>query len=320
MRIMRIMRITRDRLLQMLALPMLAASGILVCSSCQKARSLGPPKAVPVEIDGSIRLRTMSFNIRYENGGDHSQRAWSARIPAIVRAIREEQLDLIGIQEALHGQAADLWASLPDYEFFGVARDDGSRRGEYTAILYKRDRFAITPSDSGTFWLSATPNQAGSKTWGNEIPRTVTWARLTDRASNRSFYIFNTHWDHRNQNSRLKSAELIAKRLKLRQLPNAPVILLGDFNAVPNNPAIRSLVEECKLIDALAEHQPTQKKLPTLHFWRGTAMNQALHVDHIFTSRNSTQIAFATIRNHDQPLLSDHFPVIAEVVFATEPP
>ena len=33
--------------------------------------------------------------------------------------IRDETPDVIGVQEARHGQAADLWASLPDYEFFG---------------------------------------------------------------------------------------------------------------------------------------------------------------------------------------------------------
>jgi hypothetical protein len=61
------------------------------------------------------------------------------RITRIVRMIRQEAPDVIGIQEALHGQAADLWASLPDYEFLGNGRHDGSRAGEYSAILYRRE-------------------------------------------------------------------------------------------------------------------------------------------------------------------------------------
>ncbi|HSP41488.1 MAG TPA: endonuclease/exonuclease/phosphatase family protein [Luteolibacter sp.] len=284
-------------------------------SSCRREREFGPPKAVPVSADGALDLKLMTFNVRYENGDDLGPRAWNRRIPHIVRMIREETPGVLGVQEARHGQAADLWASLPDYEFFGSAREDGARGGEYTAIFYRRDSFEPDRNDAGTFWLSGTPEIAGSVTWGNEIPRTVTWLRLTDRATQRSFYVFNTHWDHRSQPSRLRSAELLATRISDRDSPDDPVVLLGDFNALPHNPAIKALVARAGLTDTLQDLHPEQKEIPTLHLWRGLAMNRAINVDHIFIAGGQAEILAAGIRDHDQPMLSDHFPVTARVRF-----
>jgi hypothetical protein len=175
---------------------------VAMLPACRRARTHGPPKAVPVAQDGALELRLMTFNVRYETNEDLGSRAWQQRVPAIIRMIHQENPDVIGIQEAMHGQAADLWASLPDYEFFGKAREDGHRDGEYSGIFYRRDRFVPAPDDGGTFWLSDTPEKPGSKTWGNRVTRVATWLRLTDRASHRDFYIYNTHWDHQHQGSR----------------------------------------------------------------------------------------------------------------------
>jgi len=286
---------------------------VMTAAACRRGRDLGPPRAVPVATDGTLELRLMTFNIRYENDGDTGARAWRNRIAPIVRMIREEAPDVLGIQEALHGQAADLWASLPDYEFFGSARDDGARAGEYTAVLYRRDRFEPDPADSGTFWLSDTPETPGTATWGNEIPRTVTWLRLTDRASHRTFHVFNTHWDHQNQNSRLRSAELIARRINDRLSPEDPVVLLGDFNALPHNPAVATLIERADLKDTYQSFHPDHPLRPTFHYWRGAAA-RPIHIDHILI-RGQSEIQATAIRKQDDPMLSDHFPVTARVIF-----
>lgn len=280
-------------------------------SSCRRSEA-GPPKAVPVAEDGVLDLRVMSFNIRYENPGDPGSRAWRQRIAGAVRMIREEKPDVIGLQEALHGQAADLRASLPDYGFYGIGRDDGGRQGEYSAILYQKDRFVPDPADSGTFWLSATPEVPGSRTWGNEIPRVATWVRFDDRATGRGFYVFNTHWDHRSQSSRVESGALISRRIAERKRPDQPVVLLGDFNAVSGNPAVASLLES-GLEDVWARFRPGARDSTTLHFWEGSRAGRR-KVDHIFVS-GGAEISDADIRDGDDPMVSDHFPVTARVRF-----
>lgn len=291
---------------------MTAVVSFCALPACRRSAAQGPPKAVPVAEDGVIDLRLMSFNIRYENPGDPGSRSWRRRVAGVVRMIRDEKPDVIGVQEALHGQAADLRASLPDYRFFGIGRDNGKREGEYSAILYRADRFVPDPSEAGTFWLSDTPEVPGSRTWGNEIPRVAAWVRLEDRATGRGFYVFNTHWDHRNQPSRVKAAELLVRRIDGRKHPDQPVVVLGDFNAVKRNPAIERLTR-AGLTDAWSEIHPAERDITTLHFWQGSRAG-GRKVDHILVSGGAEVVA-AGIRDRDEPMVSDHFPVTARVRF-----
>src|SRR5690606_37304738 len=112
---------------------------LLPCAGCRKEAPVA--KAVPLAEDGALRLSLVSFNIRYENPAEKDWRAWPNRIDRVVRAIRTLDPDVFGVQEAFHGQAADLRASLPDYDFHGVGREDGDRGGEYAAVFFRRDRF-----------------------------------------------------------------------------------------------------------------------------------------------------------------------------------
>lgn len=307
-------------------IPLVLILLLAATSGCERSRAFGPPKAVAVIEDGRMELRLMSFNIRYENPEDPGSRAWRQRVIGSVHMIREEKPDVIGVQEALHGQAADLWASLPDYGFFGIGRDDGKRAGEYAGIFFRRDRFEPDVSDGGTFWLSDTPEKPGSKTWGNEIPRVTSWLRLVDRSTQRGFYVFNTHWDHRNQNAREHAALLLARRIDARRFPDEPVVLLGDFNAVENNPGLAYLagrrvslagseqVWGNPLIDTFQSLHPKETARTTLHFWKGTRAG-SLKVDHILVSKGA-EVLSAEIRDRDQPMVSDHFPFTARVAFA----
>jgi len=304
----------------------LLLGAVIGLSGCQRTRETRPAKAVPLRSDGVLDLRLMSFNVRYENAEDWGQRAWRERVSGIVRMIRQQRPDCIGVQEALHGQAADLWSSLPDYEFFGVGRNDGLRDGEYSGIFYQNDRFQRDQGDSGTFWLSDHPTVPGSKTWGNEIPRVAAWVRLVDRGTGRGFYLFNTHWDHRNQESREHAAKLIAMQIDRRKHLDEPVALVGDFNSVESNPAmtyltgrVTSLVGAQEfwkngLVDAYKIHHAGEKNRRTLHFWKGNR-DGAVKVDHILVSHGAT-VESAEILSNNKPMVSDHFPVTARVLFA----
>lgn len=298
--------------------------GVMVLADCRPGGSQRVSKAVPVREDGLLELKLLSFNVRYENAGDRDVRAWPQRVIGSVKMIHREQPDVFGVQEALHGQVADLWASLPEYHFTGVGRDDGRRAGEYSGIFYRRDRFQPDEGDCGTFWLSDTPEQAGSKSWGNEIPRVAAWVRLIDRATGRGFYVFNTHWDHRNQPSRERAALLIARRIDARKHSREPVALIGDFNSMESNPGLIYLTGRRVtvagsgrtwaggLLDTYQLLHPNEKNRRTLHFWSGR--RDGLKVDHILVSQG-TKVEMAEILARDQPPISDHFPVISRVVF-----
>ena len=74
----------------------------------------------------------------------------------IADLIRYHDFDIFGTQEGKFHQVEELKNKLRGYDYIGVGRDDGIKRGEFTAIYYKTDRFELL--DEGNFWLSSTPD------------------------------------------------------------------------------------------------------------------------------------------------------------------
>lgn len=268
-----------------------------------------------------MELRLMTFNVRYENDNETGRRAWAERILGIVKMLHEETPDILCTQEGQHGQMADLWASLPEYNFHGYGRKDGAKSGEYAGIYFRRDRFEIDTKKSGMLWLSDTPEKAGSKTWGNSFPRVATWANLTDRSSGKLLWVINMHLDHRNQPSREKGVRLMAERLLKMNPQGDPVVWLGDFNATERNNAVaflRGAPSSVTRLDGFAGLKETfdelnarESKRGTLHFWMSDP-NRQWKVDHIFVSKEAKVLESAIIKS-GEPYLSDHFPVTARV-------
>jgi endonuclease/exonuclease/phosphatase family metal-dependent hydrolase len=170
-------------------------------------------------------VKVMTFNIRYASA--FGANSWPKRRAGVVQVIREQKPDIIGTQEGLHHQLLYMAKELVEYKWIGVGRE-GGKRGEFMAIFYRSDR--LKPLEEKHFWLSDTPKVVGSASWGNTVKRMVTWIRFIDRKTNKEFYFWNTHFDHRSQPSREKSAQLIVKRVGALKT-KLPVILVGDFNA-----------------------------------------------------------------------------------------
>ena len=136
-----------------------------------------------------VDLNVMSFNIRYDNPDD-SLNNWQYRKDVAAKTIKNQNADIVGTQEVLVNQLNDLKSRLPEYNAIGVGREDGIEKGEYSAILYKKDRFKEIKS--GYFWLSETPEVAGSKGWDGACERIATWAILEDISSKKQLFFINT--------------------------------------------------------------------------------------------------------------------------------
>ena len=185
-------------------------------------------------------LNVMSFNIRLNIASD-SLNAWPYRKDKVASQILFHEVELLGVQEALHVQMVDLSERLTKYKYAGVGRDDGKTKGEYSAIFYDTTRLQLL--ESKTFWLSETPEVPGSKSWDAAITRIVTWCRFREKASRKIFFAFNTHFDHIGVVARRESAKLLKQRVK-EIAGNTPVIIMGDFNSKPMDEPIRVLVDK----------------------------------------------------------------------------
>src|SRR5687768_2512051 len=137
-------------------------------------------------------VRVLTFNLRYMNLSDLGAKMWTERREVTAELMRKDAADFIGVQEALRQMIDDLKARVPGYGELGVGRDDGKQKGEYSAILYREA--AWEAAASGTFWLSDTPEVAGSATWGNKVTRVCTWGRFKHKVSGSELFVFNAHF------------------------------------------------------------------------------------------------------------------------------
>ena len=258
----------------------------------------------PVTTEPSIRV--MTYNIRLNLASD-GPNAWPHRRDAVASLIRFHEADLLGVQEALPEQLVDLDARLPEYGRFGVGRT-AERSGEHSAIYYRRDRFEVLQHD--TFWLSETPELAGSKGWDGAYERIATWGHLRDRRTGARFYHFNTHLDHIGKVARLEGTRLITARIA-ELTGDAPVIVTGDFNDVPSSPSyatMTALLRDAFTVSQIPHHGP----MSTWNAFR--AIEPDRRIDFIFVRGFDVLrhgILSETIDGVRFP--SDHLPVVAEV-------
>ena len=157
---------------------------------------------LPAAATADSSLIVMTFNIRYGTASD-GENAWPKRKQLVIDRIRQSKADIVGLQEVLRFQIDELIAAMPEYSFVGVGRDDGKSGGEHAAILYRHATLELGPdgivATHGDFWLSDTPETPGSKSWGNNITRVCTWARLREKSTGQSLFFVNTHLDHESQ-------------------------------------------------------------------------------------------------------------------------
>jgi endonuclease/exonuclease/phosphatase family metal-dependent hydrolase len=283
---------------------------LLVLTSCsQREKIVSREVMFPETTSGLAKI--MTFNIRYGLAAD-GENNWIHRRDLVFDVLADHAVDVIGLQESLEFQLKEIKRALPGYKSVSASRDDGGRTGEACPILYRRNRFSL--ADSGTFWFSNTPWEAGSKHWGNEFPRICTWVRLTEKSTNESFYVYNLHLDHQSQNSRQYSMKLLAKEIAKRKHPD-PVIVMGDFNMNTDDPAMTAFGADgaqIRYINVWQYLHPDQPGITTFHAFGAEPAGPCL--DHIFIDETVKIIEVAIdAREFGGRYPSDHFPIIAHL-------
>ena len=258
-------------------------------------------------------VNVMTFNVRYDNPDD-SLNSWAYRKDRVANAIRFYDADIVGTQEVLHNQMEDLRQRLPGYESIGVGREDGKEAGEYSALWYRADRF--TAKESGWFWLSETPEVAGSKGWDGACERIATWAKLQDKLTGKELFVMNTHLDHVGVAARREGVKLVLD--KIQELGgDLPVILTGDFNAEPESDVIKQVTDTADpehLTDARTVADLVYGPNWTFHDFGSIPYEHRERIDYIFVKNGLEVLKYGILAETEgNAYLSDHAPVLISV-------
>ncbi len=255
-------------------------------------------------MDKTLKIGT--FNIRWANPDD-GEHTWDRRKARLFDALRDWNPDVLGVQEPRAGQLDDLREALPAYDSVAVGRDDGKRAGEFCPIFFRRER--LERVTDGTFWFSETPDVPGSQSWGSHHPRLCTWAEFRERGTDETFRVYNLHWDHESQQARENSARLLLDHFQARAHAG-PVIVLGDFNAEADNPAVTALTAPGSPVPISALTLEQSAQTGTFHGFTG--QHTSPPIDHILLSPEWEVLSAEVLRGDgNRPFLSDHFPLAA---------
>ena len=251
----------------------------------------------------------ISYNIRYDNQWD-KENSWDTRKESIVGIFEKYSPSFIGTQEGLAHQIHYMDSALTEYDYIGVGREDGEKKGEFCAIYYISDTYNVI--ESSTFWLSDNPENV-SIGWDAALERICTYGLFEHKQSKNRIWIFNTHFDHMGEIARRKSSELILQKINDLNSFSGPIILMGDFNSLPNSRPVHTILKELKdsfnislnkpkghkgTYNGFNEDQPIEKRIDYIYLKNIDVIDHE-HID-------------ARLENNNH--ISDHLPVIVDLI------
>lgn len=258
-------------------------------------------------------LKVMTLNIRYDNPDD-SLYAWPKRTKIICNFLKNEKPDLLGMQEVLPPQYEYLDSVLTDYSSVGVGRTDGAKEGEMNPVFFRKDRFELIRTR--TFWLSDSSEVAGSKAWGTDLPRIVTWTELSEKTTHKHFYFFNTHFAHDSDSARIMSSELLLNKVD-SIASGFPFVITGDLNMLISDKGYEILTGPYESVPLLSDTYAVSEKRPVgpAYTFNGFSENKkAGRIDYIFVRNEMKVLEHRTfIKKEHGIYISDHWPVMSTV-------
>lgn len=263
-------------------------------------------------ITGSAQksMNVITFNIRLNTASD-KENAWPSRRGNVIQLLKKYKADVFSVQEALYDQMMNIKDGMTGFDYVGAGRDDGNINGEFSAIFYNTNRYTLL--ENGTFWLSKNP-EIPSKSWDAALNRICTWARLKEKETLKTFYVFNTHFDHKGVVARKKSAELILKKMVEIADRKDPVILTGDFNLAPEEKPLVMIRQKMKDSRQVSKSVP-QGPVGTFNGWDLDTPPEN-RIDYIFINKLIEVNKYSVLTDsHEGRCLSDHYPVLTELQF-----
>ena len=283
--------------------PLLIVAALV--SSCQSDED---PNYEPNGYEKVSYYKIISFNVRYSSAPEiDGDNRWELRRDASVKMVAKHKPLVMGLQEACPDQIDFLDLNLTGYKHIGVGRDDGKRAGEMMAIYYDTTR--LTLLDSGTFWLSETPEKV-SIGWDAACNRTCTWGHFKMKDTDFEFLYFNTHLDHLGSLARKNSIKLIVAKMTELNPDNVPVFLSGDFNSTTDDPIfdpLKASLKDAREMSAISDKIITYNGFGTVTDNPNTRKEWV--IDHIFFSGVNPMAFMVLNGNYGVPFISDHYPI-----------
>ena len=284
---------------------------LLGCAAYGIYTQLGAVKFDEIKIEAPVKgedaIRIMSYNVRCANDGEQTI---TNRSKVGVAMLQEYTPDSFGVQECTPRWKRIFAYNLGDkYASVGKPRDYFGPFTEYSAIYYLKDKYNLI--DSGTFWLSETPDKAFSKSFDSACARIATWALLENKDTGERYTHINTHLDHVLESTRQSQMKVLIDYVKTVS-GEVPVVMTGDFNDYEGSPVYNVACEIFNDSKYVAKDTDEGRTFTKYGAYKEDGEGA---IDFIFTDKSITVDTYKIIRDTAQGIYpSDHYPIVADMV------
>ena len=307
--------------------------------SSKDVASVSEQDSSTVYIDGPIKLRAMTYNVKAERiSGDPV----ADRIDGVLQVLSIVQPDVFATQEA-----DDMWRYFLTHEKVGVATlgyeykyaeiNDYKENLQRIGVGYKKDKYTFIKDGLkyfddyvGTYYEPEPPSYFG-----------VYWVMLRDNETGKEFIFASTHWHHNsgktitwaNAARHYQAVETVELLKELEEKYGCPIILSGDFNtktlngermleeligSAANQSDSYGSVEHCMQPIETQTNYRSASECEGVELTEGIKSNQMFLIDHIFVDKTRVKPTYCDMFFYneynfsDKP--SDHYPVLADLV------
>jgi len=260
----------------------------------------------------TIRLAT--YNIQYP------KMDWSGkRMAALIPLLKDQKFDVFGAQEPFLFQIEDMMAHIGDeYAWVGsnISGDDNDRGHHFDPIFYRKERVELL--DYATVWLSDQKAVAG---YGAYSARLFTWAKFRDKKTDKVFFFFNGHYDHRGVEARENASHIVLDMVK-RIAKGMPAFVTADYNSGEDSKPYKILQSSWLLKDTMLDAEEAVNKQYQSHSANYTSVTlkaaNGRHIDHIFYTPNAVHIKKweLIVKEYAGFFGSDHLPIYIDCLIA----
>ncbi len=260
---------------------------------------------VPQKDEDAVRV--VSFNVRCM---DDIYGSVEGRSQLICAALSQYHPDSFGVQEANEQWLEILEANLGDEYGYVAQFRDGKSNSEASGVYYLKDKYNLL--DSGTIWLSDTPDEFASKFALSSYPRVATWVTLENKETKEIYTHINTHLDHVFECVRVQQIKVLKTKIEEFKAQGYPVVCTGDFNTKEGADAyneMKGCLVDSKYIAKVSDDGATYHNY-------GMNVLETKPIDFIFVSEGTQVDTYKIIDEKIGDMyLSDHAGLCADVKF-----
>lgn len=213
---------------------------------------------------GQMPLRVASYNVLCANCSK-GKASWATRRGAVVATIKDQDPDVLGVQEASQGRIAGGGAQYMDLlnRLGAPYKITDANRGASLAvrIIYNSDRVELL--EKGSSFLPKGKSR-----------RAATWGIFRQKATGERFFFLSTHLEptndkkgsRTNYNTRRRQANAVVEIIRRNNPEKLPVIAVGDYNSTkwekPSNGPY-DIMEGAGYLDPLGNDYRSRRSAPS---------------------------------------------------------